>query len=163
MYTLTNGDGPEFEQDDEVIVIAGVFEGEVGTIAGYDEAADVYFVKPYNTGEWGADAVFAVLPSMIEMTDDEDEDEDELPDLPAMGMTSEQTAEHIGEFVEFCQSRVLGTGQDQYEQDGIQQFEHMSLEDLIEYSLEELADNVNYSVFMAIRLRRIQAALRAHL
>ena len=70
-------------------------------------------------------------------------------------MMSEKAAVMI-----FCMSRIKGVGQEQYAQGDFQQFEVMDLGELIEYQLEEIADDINYAIFRFIRLRRIQEAMR---
>lgn len=83
--------------------------------------------------------------------------------VPEPGMTAEELAQYSREFIDRCASRIIGIGKEQYSGELHQKFEAQSLEDLIEYALEELEDNANYSAMIHIRLRRIQKALRTHL
>jgi len=74
-------------------------------------------------------------------------------------MTSEELADEVEKFVVHALTRVRGTGDDQYSQGDTQQFEEMNVDELFQWAEEELADIVNYSVMLAIRLRRVQADL----
>lgn len=74
------------------------------------------------------------------------------------GMTSDQLADEVAQFVAECAARVRGVGKDQYEGKGFQKFETMEMDELFEYLEEELRDVANYAAFLVIRLRRIRAA-----
>lgn len=71
-------------------------------------------------------------------------------------MTSEELAVEIEAFVIHAITRVRGTGDDQYSEGDVQNFEGLNLDDLFLWAEEELVDTVNYSVMLAIRLRRLQ-------
>lgn len=75
------------------------------------------------------------------------------------GMSSEDLAQEVAQFIAECAGRIKGVGKDQYESGGHQKFETMELDELFEYAEEELRDICNYSAFLVIRLRRIRAAL----
>jgi hypothetical protein len=53
----------------------------------------------------------------------------------------------------------MGTGQEQYSRAGHQAFENMSVPRIIDETLDELADIVNYSTFLAITLQRLKQKL----
>lgn len=74
------------------------------------------------------------------------------------GMTSDQLADEVAQFIAECAARVRGVGKDQYEGKGFQKFETMEMDELFEYLEEELRDVANYAAFLVIRLRRIRAA-----
>lgn len=74
-------------------------------------------------------------------------------------MTSEELADQVEEFIVHAITRVKGTGDDQYSKGDTQNFEGLEVDELFKWAEEELADIVNYSVMLAIRLRRIQADL----
>ena len=70
MYTITTGDGPEFEEGDEVVFTTGVFEGQTGIVAGYDEPNDVYFVAMDNQP-----FLITSAASMLGLLDEDDDDD----------------------------------------------------------------------------------------
>jgi NTP pyrophosphatase (non-canonical NTP hydrolase) len=53
----------------------------------------------------------------------------------------------------------MGTGQEQYSRADHQAFEDMSVSRIIDETLDELADIVNYSTFLAITLQRLKQKL----
>lgn len=67
------------------------------------------------------------------------------------GMSSDDLASFTECLASFAQSRIKGTGADQYAQDGRQQFEDMTIEELQEYLLEEVADIFAYGAMIAIK------------
>lgn len=87
---------------------------------------------------------------------------------PPFGMTAQQLADDVQEFlkqlkldklnpglVKNCMDRIVGTGDEQYGNDGkFQNFEVMPLHELFDYSTEELEDFVNYVEMVAIRVFR---------
>lgn len=167
MYSITDYNGPDFERGDHIVLLTGIFEGETGTVAGYDRTTGMYLVTPDN--EQYKSHQFAVLPSMIEPTDlDEDEDEDDYeeikhPETPEIGMTSEQLAAYVEDFIDACTSRVTGVGDEQYSEGGTQKFESMGLDDLLTWAREEVQDLAVYAAMLDIRFARVQKALRDHL
>lgn len=148
----------EYAVGDRVRIITGSLEGETGFIRDFEISPLGIALIVVLEHKPGYEAV--VLASMIESL--EGEDDDELPAVPPPGMTSEQTAAVVGEFMAFCQSRILGVGDEQYGEGTHQKFEAMALDELIEYTVEELADIVNYSTFLYVRLSRIREALEKH-
>lgn len=74
-------------------------------------------------------------------------------------MTSDELADRVGNFIVEAVTRVTGTGHEQYDKEGTQNFEVMDLDQLFEWAREELYDIVNYSVMLSIRLDRLQGEL----
>lgn len=74
------------------------------------------------------------------------------------GMTSEELAQEVSQFIAECAARIRGVGKDQYEGRGYQKFETLEMDELFEQMEEELRDTANYIIFLVIRLRRIRAA-----
>lgn len=89
--------------------------------------------------------------------------EDDTPALVnkviPFGMTSDELASEVAHFIAECAARVKGVGKDQYNVGTHQKFEELELDELFEYAEEELRDICNYTTFLAIRIRRIRAAL----
>jgi len=79
---------------------------------------------------------------------------------PEFGMSSADLAGYVAEAITRATSRVVGVGQDQYDQGDHQKFETLSLDEMVEMSLEELDDVIVYSVMQQIRVRRIWDELR---
>jgi hypothetical protein len=71
-------------------------------------------------------------------------------------VTSDELAQEVADFIGGACARVMGSGQIQYEKDGQQKFESMSLEELVDWTIEELQDVAVYSVMLAIRIQRVQ-------
>lgn len=74
-------------------------------------------------------------------------------------MTSEEFADSVTQLISHARSRVLGIGHHQYSKGDEQQFETMTLEQLLEWAEEEVVDTVNYVAMLHIRLGRIREAL----
>lgn len=147
--------GIELNTGDSVIITSGKFAGMVGTIDGFTmEEGELLVLVDLANQETGA----AVLPQQVELIDDS-----AVVDILKLGMTPDQLAAAVHGVMLFCMSRVKGPGQEQYSNGSIQKFEVMDLEELIEYQLEEIADDINYAIFRFIRLRRIQEAMKKHL
>jgi hypothetical protein len=77
------------------------------------------------------------------------------------GLSSEDLANYIGDFVVDAASRVRGVGNDQYSMQGYQRFEEYTLPRLFEETDEELLDLMNYLVMIRIRLIRLAGAIFA--
>lgn len=75
-------------------------------------------------------------------------------------MTSDELAARIGAFVAACQSRVRGSGREQYESNGVQRFESMTPLELVQWAREEAQDLSNYAVMADIRLQVLEEKLR---
>ena len=71
-------------------------------------------------------------------------------------MTSKQLADYQQQFTAWSRSRILTDGLRQYDRGDRQAFEDMDFPTLIEMALEELADLVNYSAMLAIKLERLR-------
>lgn len=74
-------------------------------------------------------------------------------------MTTNDLVEEIESFVVHALTRVQETGDEQYSKGDTQQFEQMNIDELFVWAEEELADLVNYSVMIAVRLRRVRGAV----
>ena len=74
-------------------------------------------------------------------------------------MKSAELATEVEKIVKEAQSRITGVGANQYAMGDLQKFETMSLDDLLEYMVEELLDQINYSVMNLLRLRWLQKAV----
>jgi len=82
--------------------------------------------------------------------------EDPLP----FGISSEQLADYVKQFVAEAMQRVLGVGQEQYDQGGHQRFETMDLDELFRWFEEEALDAVVYLAMISLRVARARQALR---
>lgn len=78
-------------------------------------------------------------------------------------MTSDQLAEYVEQFIGACKQRVLGTGREQYETDGRQDFEDMSPVRLIREAREEAQDGAVYMAMLDIKLAELEARLVSQL
>lgn len=81
----------------------------------------------------------------------------DLIDHPAVvkhgkGMSSADLASFTEALASFAQSRVKGTGAEQYQEANGQQFERMTPLAVAEYALEEFADVINYASMSAIKI-----------
>lgn len=76
------------------------------------------------------------------------------------GMSSADLASFTEALASFAQSRVRGTGAEQYEEATGQQFERMTPEAIAEYALEEFADVINYMSMSAIKMLAAVRAMR---
>lgn len=157
---MPSTDFAEYEEPysvgDKVVITAGDMQGHIGVVACFitdgDNCPDILIQLDSNP--W---AYVRVLASMVRHA------RPAAPEVPDHGMTSAQLAKATGEFIAFCQDRITGVGNDQYSTDTHQKFEAMELDELIEYALEELADQANYATMLYIRFRRIQQALGEYL
>src|SRR5690348_9692888 len=71
-------------------------------------------------------------------------------------MKSSELAVEVQQVVLDAQARIMGIGKEQYEEGDQQKFETMPLDGLLDYFVEELLDQINYSVMNIIRVRRLQ-------
>ena len=76
-------------------------------------------------------------------------------------MTARELADFQRAFTRHARGRILGVGAEQYGNEKGQRFETYSTKELIDESIDELADVVNYATMLAISLRRIQEKLYA--
>ncbi|MER5643986.1 hypothetical protein [Streptosporangium sp. NPDC002524] len=74
-------------------------------------------------------------------------------------MTSEELANEIMAAVVAVQDRILSVGRAQYEEGANQQFERQSLQEIVQYALEEVEDGIAYNVMLRYKLTRLKAAL----
>ena len=75
-------------------------------------------------------------------------------------MTPNQLAEEVASVVERAQGRIKGVGADQYHDgSGRQKFENLEISELVEYSIEESLDFVNYGAMLTLRLDDLKAAM----
>jgi len=75
-------------------------------------------------------------------------------------MTSEELAKEVQDFIAAAKDRVVGPGNEQYSYGESQQFEKMNLEDLFQYTYEELQDVAVYATMLQIRLKRLEERLQ---
>lgn len=71
-------------------------------------------------------------------------------------MKSNELSALVQQVVEVAQSRITGVGKQQYEEQGNQKFESMSIPDLLEYMEEELLDQINYAVMNYLRIHNMK-------
>lgn len=154
---IANDEFEAFSIDDRVVITGGNSEGETGVII------DIRDVIP-----WGV--VFDVkldngvrIATLPHLVDHAPEKPVRSLDILKHGMSSEDLAHSVHAVIHYCMDRVNGVGAEQYAEETHQKFEAMSMEDLMEYQIEEIADDINYAVMRFIRLRRIQAAMANHL
>lgn len=83
----------------------------------------------------------------------------DAPKVLADGVSSDQLAGYVEEFINACKSRVLGVGKDQYENDGRQGFEDMSPVELIREARAEAQDGAVYMAMLDIQLARLENRL----
>lgn len=138
-------------------IVPGEFEGMEGKIQRIDHTAGAFLIEfpSYSTTpQW-------VVPDMVRPVDPQPEGtEFPMPEAPPHGMTSEQLADFVSDFIIACTTRVRGTGHEQYSTEHGQKFEAMGLDELVQMAREEAQDFVVYAAMLDIRLQRIQAALR---
>lgn len=72
-------------------------------------------------------------------------------------MTSEELAQEVEDFIERCQDRITGTGNEQYSRGDRQLFEDVPLERLIVMIQEEIQDVACYATMLEIRLERLRS------
>jgi len=82
-----------------------------------------------------------------------------FPTFPTWGISTGELALAQQDFTTYARDRLMGTGQEQYSRAGHQAFENMSVPRIIDETLDELADIVNYSTFLAITLQRLKQKL----
>ncbi|GII83351.1 hypothetical protein Ssi03_13410 [Sphaerisporangium siamense] len=74
-------------------------------------------------------------------------------------MTSEELANEVMAAVVAVQGRILGVGQEQYDEGSQQKFELMSLQQLVDYAMEEAEDGIAYNVMLRYKLKQLKAAI----
>lgn len=73
-----------------------------------------------------------------------------------VAVKSEELAHYVADFIGGACSRVMGTGAIQYEENGQQKFESMSLDELVDWTIEELQDVAVYACMLSIRVERVK-------
>lgn len=84
-----------------------------------------------------------------------------MPKVPDYGMTSEELSAFVADFAHRCGSRIITAGQAQYDRGTHQAFEEMTLDQMLEGTLEEIEDAVNHLIMTWINLRRQQLTWNA--
>jgi hypothetical protein len=74
-------------------------------------------------------------------------------------MTSEELAKEVMAAVLAVQTRIIGVGAAQYEEEHGQKFELMSLQEIIQYAMEEVEDGIAYNVMLRYKLRLLNDAI----
>lgn len=87
-----------------------------------------------------------------------------LADHPAVqsfgyGVQTRDLASFAESFTDYCRTRIVGTGADQYAKDGSQKFESLSFNELLLELVDELADVQNYAVMLSVRVLSLMDAL----
>ncbi|MEU4580008.1 hypothetical protein [Nonomuraea sp. NPDC023979] len=75
-------------------------------------------------------------------------------------MTSEELAKAVETTVKAVKSRILTVGKEQYDKGDEQLFEQMTINELLNYAVEECDDQIAYAVMTRIRLVRLQRKLK---
>jgi hypothetical protein len=146
-----------------VLVKQGEFAGSVGVIT--EESFEMFFVN-HNNGFTGhkpheLEPLFMMDQVVDVKLADQVPGSDLSDKVKDFGMSSEDLAEYVAEFMTDCVSRIKGAGKEQYSEEGYQRFEAMDLDDLFEYIEEEIRDIPNYCAMLFIRMRRLREALKA--
>lgn len=145
--------------------MAGARAGQIGVVVDYDDLLKIFLVNTTNFSQAGYHEhelkPLFTLDQVVAAKIEEEETPALVKAAIPFGMTSEELATEVAQFVAECASRISGVGRDQYELNGHQKFEELDLDELFQYAEEELQDIANYACFLAIRLRRIRAALDA--
>lgn len=139
-------------------------KNKVGTVLEYVDVFHMWRVEtPGSVGTYYTEELepLFTLNQVVSVKVEDDTTPALVKKVIPFGMSSDDLAEEIAEFIAECTARIKGVGKDQYEDGGHQKFEEMELDDLFEYAEEELRDIANYAAFLVIRLRRIRAALNA--
>lgn len=68
------------------------------------------------------------------------------------GVSSDELGDYITTLAALARKRILGVGADQYDLGTRQKFEDMSIEELREAILEEVADIFSYAAMIAIKI-----------
>lgn len=145
-------DGPKFAVNDRVRIIMGIYTGLEGVVDRY--LNHTYYVRP------------DVNPRMfLSATEDFLELVKPTPRVDPLkqGMSSEDLANYVDQFIREAQARVRGVGDEQYSQGTHQKFEAMHPDELFEWAQEEVQDIAVYAAMLDIRLRRIREALKSQL
>lgn len=142
----------EFEDSDETFKVGDLVKIIAGDHAGSGGEITSLITGGYYVVKTVAGAIRLVDGLEIEPTNVAKVDYGSVPEF---GMTSAQLAEEVSDSITRATSRIVGTGNDQYSNDGSQKFESMPIEELLEGTLEELDDVINYAVMLQIRFKRV--------
>jgi len=138
-----------------VVITGGSLIGEKGVIEAYEPLMDVFLVH------LASDVHMYTFQGMFEVLDeDEEEITGDMPEVPRQGMTSQQLADYVSDFIIHCTTRVNGVGEEQYSEGTHQKFEAMAIDDLFEWAEEEVQDIAVYAAMLHIRLRRAREAFK---
>lgn len=74
-------------------------------------------------------------------------------------MTSEELAQQVTDCIESIQSRIIGTGDQQYSRGDVQAIELKTNAQLIQEALEELDDLLVYCAMLRIRVANLRGAI----
>jgi hypothetical protein len=78
-------------------------------------------------------------------------------------MTSDELSAQVEAFTKRACARVTGVGAQQYDDGtGTQKFETLPIDELFDWTHEELEDIVVYATMLSIRLRRLQEIANAY-
>lgn len=66
----------------------------------------------------------------------------------------------IDQIIDMCQQKILGNGDRDYQRADVHRFETMSLPELLNYSIDERTDEINYNVFAIYRMLELQEELQ---
>lgn len=148
-----------------VTVKAGICIGEVGRVSGWDSVmekweVDLGYSSIYKHGS-ELEPMFTMDQVVNVKLAQQAPGSDLAEKVKPFGMSSDDLAEFVGEFMTDCKDRIKGAGNAQYSEDGYQKFEIMDLDDLFEYIEEEIRDIPNYCAMLFIRMRRVREALKA--
>lgn len=141
-----------------------VDNGSVGMIVEYDDVMDMWLVSVLG-GELRAYPEERLRPlftldQVVSVKVEEDTTPALVKAVIPFGMSSDDLAHAVANELAECVGRIKGVGNDHYNEGGHQKFEELDLDELFQYMHEEIQDVANYAVFLMIRLRRIQEALR---
>lgn len=147
--------------DRAVRVLAGSFVGAVGRVTGWVSGVDKWEIDLGHTvclmDADQMESLFSMSQIVVEV--EEDTQPALVKKVIPFGMDSDDLAHEAAEFIADCVARIKGVGNDQYSSNGFQKFETLELDELFQYTLEEVQDIANYCAFLAIRIQRLRSAL----
>jgi hypothetical protein len=148
-----------------VTIKSGIHIGEVGRVAAWDAVMEKWEVDLGGLSVYKHGSELEPMFTMDQVVNvklaAQQPGTDLADKVKPFGMSSDDLAEFVGEFVTDCKDRIKGVGKQQYSEDGYQKFEIMDLDDLFEYIEEEIRDIPNYCAMLFIRMRRVREALKA--
>jgi len=84
-----------------------------------------------------------------------------VPVFAPAGMNVHQLSDAQRDFTAYARRRIEGVGAAQYSGGDRQKFEDMTVGRIVDETLDELADVVNYCTFMAVQLQRLKQRVEA--